>query len=277
VVIALCAFALAGAGLDRFTLDIGEAAFARTALAGIDDPELTQALAGKDAGAVADRVRALDLAPARARLVEALPSLYGGREVIARARRLVAGSGEARAALARLAALVAKLEARGLGDHLTLDLGEVGGFDYYTGARFHGFAPGAGGALASGGRYDHLIERYGAAAPAAGFAVDVDQVARALAARGPRPAPAPSGILIGGAADTVAKLADALRRRGKVVVEAQGAARSLRAEMARGGYARAIWIEGRGGTFWDAAGATGAISEREIASAIRGKTGRIGG
>ena len=63
---------------------------------------------------------------------------------------------------------------------LHVDLGEVRGFDYYTGVRFQAFVPGAPDAVLGGGRYDDLLGRYGRPSPAVGFAVDVDAVVGAL-------------------------------------------------------------------------------------------------
>ena len=63
----------------------------------------------------------------------------------------------------------------GLGDvkeRCLLDLGETQRFDYYTGVVFHAYIPGAGQAVATGGRYDQLLARYGRDLPAAGFAID---------------------------------------------------------------------------------------------------------
>ena len=45
-------------------------------------------------------------------------------------------------------------------------------------------AKGPGEPLGVGGRYDHLLERFGAAAPATGFAFDVDNVMWALTTAG---------------------------------------------------------------------------------------------
>ena len=42
-----------------------------------------------------------------------------------------------------------------------LDLGEFRGFEYYDGIVFDVFAPGIGAELGGGGRYDHLMGRFG--------------------------------------------------------------------------------------------------------------------
>jgi ATP phosphoribosyltransferase regulatory subunit len=67
---------------------------------------------------------------------------------------------------------------------VTVDLGDARGFEYYTGIRFAAYVPGCSDAAARGGRYDQLIARYGRAARATGFAVDVEAVAVAEDARG---------------------------------------------------------------------------------------------
>jgi len=85
-----------------------------------------------------------------------------------------------RRALAELAAIVAAITARKVDARLHVDLGEVRGFDYYTGVRFQAFVEGAPDAVLRGGRYDDLLARYGRPSPAVGFAVDVEGVTGAI-------------------------------------------------------------------------------------------------
>ncbi|MGA7119722.1 MAG: ATP phosphoribosyltransferase regulatory subunit, partial [Polyangiaceae bacterium] len=94
------------------------------------------------------------------------------------ARRLAATP--AAVAAARLLALFDAAVARGLGPHLVGDLGEVRGFEYYTGTIFHAYAAGTGGSVGSGGRYDELLARFDWPMPAAGFALDLDRITEAL-------------------------------------------------------------------------------------------------
>jgi ATP phosphoribosyltransferase regulatory subunit len=171
-------------------------------------------LARKDGATVAKLAQATSLSDSRKRLLAALPSLYGGLEVLDRARALVGDDGDAQAALDELGGLCRRLGELGPSERLAIDLGEVRGFDYYTGTRFAIFADGIGDALVSGGRYDRLIERYGRPARAVGFALDVDLVADLLKARGV-PAPRQSGgVLVAGDAVAAAKLSATLRARG---------------------------------------------------------------
>ena len=121
-----------------------------------------------------------------------LPELSGGTGVLDAARAQSPNGGIKRA-LAELAAIVAAIEGRKLAARLHVDLGEVRGFDYYTGVRFQAFVPGASDAVLRGGRYDGLLARYGRPSPAVGFAVDVDAVAGALESIAGAPPPRANG------------------------------------------------------------------------------------
>jgi ATP phosphoribosyltransferase regulatory subunit len=260
-VIALAASALAASGIADFTLDLGEAQVARAALDGIADLPLRQAIARKDAEAVARIARELELPAPRQKLLAALPTLYGGPEVIDRALALVP-KGEARTGLQQLATVVEQLGELHLAGHLSVDLGEVRGFDYYTGIRFQGLAPGAGEALLSGGRYDRLIERYGRAARAAGFAVDVERIALSLRALDVVAPPNGKGVYLAGELRLRHPLAKALRRAGVRVAEEVGEpfppTAKLAARLSAAGLDVAIvlsgarepakWIDGNGGS-----------------------------
>ena len=71
----------------------------------------------------------------------------------------------------------------GLADSVILDLGEVRGFDYYSGVNFEGYVTGLGAEVCGGGRYDHLLGRFGASLPATGFAFDVGRLLLAMEAQ----------------------------------------------------------------------------------------------
>jgi ATP phosphoribosyltransferase regulatory subunit len=234
--VSLAERALAAAGVTNTRLDLGHADVARAALAGLDLDEereavLHAALLRKDAGAVETLAAALAAPPQQRKLLAALPTLYGGPEVLSRARKLLGPAGRSargsrattRAANAATAAARAidelerlhdQLSSLGIAGRVSFDLGEVRGFDYYTGTRFALYADGVGGALVSGGRYDGLCARYGRAARATGFAVDVDSVSELLKSRGV-PAPEPKGgLYVAGEPRLAASLAARLRDAG---------------------------------------------------------------
>jgi len=87
---------------------------------------------------------------------------------------------KALARLAEVVSLVGELDDEAAAA-LALDLGEVRGFDYYTGVRLRVWAPGVAEPLVRGGRYDEMTRRYGLDLPATGFAIDLDALERALA------------------------------------------------------------------------------------------------
>jgi len=64
----------------------------------------------------------------------------------------------------------------GLARHLTIDLGEVRGFDYYTGILFRAYIPQLGFEVASGGRYDGLSATFGESLTAVGFSFSLDRL-----------------------------------------------------------------------------------------------------
>jgi len=203
--LALAADALRAMGLERFTIDVGDAGVVRALLARRPPEEqarLSEALARKDEAEVDDAT------------LRALLGLHGGRDALVEGTRLLAGTAASGAA-ARLLALFDAAAARGLEGHLAVDLGEVRGFAYYTGSIFHAYAAGTGDAIASGGRYDELLARFGFEAPAAGFAVDLDRASEALRAAAVQ-REAPMRVVVVGAPDD-ARVAE-LHARGVAAV-----------------------------------------------------------
>jgi ATP phosphoribosyltransferase regulatory subunit len=109
----------------------------------------------------------------------ALPKLYGGREILDRARQAISNPASQRA-LTNLEKVLEVLTVYGVEEHVTLDLGEMRGFDYHSGLIFQGFLSGFGRAVCSGGRYDGLTARYGFPAAATGFAFNLYNLLFAL-------------------------------------------------------------------------------------------------
>ncbi len=103
----------------------------------------------------------------------ALPSLYGdGHEsVIARARKILPAGGRITRALDELERIARHFAAQGI--VVSVDLSELGGFDYESGIAFAAYAEGAADAVARGGRYDDVGRVFGRARPATGFSMDL--------------------------------------------------------------------------------------------------------
>jgi ATP phosphoribosyltransferase regulatory subunit len=221
-VLAVAAAALAASQLPDTRLDVGHVAPARYVLGAAPGPDarlrLAAALARKDRAAVRVAARAWprEIAP----LAEALAGLWGPADAtLARAAEL-AWPAEVRAALARVRGVLAAVAE--LCDPpapaMTIDLGDLRGFDYYTGMRFAGYAGGAPDAVLLGGRYDELIGRYGRAARATGFAIDLEAVAEAQRTTGMAPPRGALGVAVFGLG--AAAIARRLRSRGLRAVTA---------------------------------------------------------
>src|SRR5207249_397185 len=134
-------------------------------------------------------------------LLLALPVLYGRADVLDRAERLVKNP-RSEAALKNLSEVYRLLTLYGLADSVLLDLGEVSGFDYYSGVHFEAYVSGLGAPLAGGGRYDHMLARFGYDCPSTGFAFEVGRVLLAIESQGAAaPQPGPDFFIIDFTAD----------------------------------------------------------------------------
>lgn len=109
-----------------------------------------------------------------------LVTLAGKREILDEAGALVSNA-KSRAAIDDIARVYRIAEEIGTASRIDIDLGDVGGLDYYTGLTFKIYAPGLGTALGRGGRYDQLLSKFGSAEPAVGFSLCLDWLAQLLA------------------------------------------------------------------------------------------------
>jgi len=160
------------------------------------------ALAQKDADRVGELLDRAGVEGREARALRELPRLHGDGEVLVEAEGLLGETGAA-PALSYLRELWDRATAMGLGPSLRVDLGEARGLAYYTGMVVHVFADGPGEALGSGGRYDELLSRFGAPMPAAGFALDLDDLAWALHVAGKGERLPPKVLVVGDEAATL--------------------------------------------------------------------------
>jgi len=115
--------------------------------------------------------------PLAVELAAQLPRLCGGIEVLKKARALAADNRRAAEILDYLENVYNTFREAGLGSSLIFDLGMVQSIDYYTGLVFRGYIGGVGNAVLSGGRYDALLQSFGAALPACGFALNLSAIA----------------------------------------------------------------------------------------------------
>ncbi|MGB0909020.1 MAG: ATP phosphoribosyltransferase regulatory subunit [Nitrospirales bacterium] len=108
----------------------------------------------------------------------------GQDDVLEWGRSVAGKDATLRGPLHRLATVYKLLDSSGLQDHLLVDLGEFRGFDYYDGVVFDVFTSSLGYELGGGGRYNHLLGRFGRDLPSTGFALDMDRVFASLESAG---------------------------------------------------------------------------------------------
>jgi ATP phosphoribosyltransferase regulatory subunit len=204
-------------GLADFVIDLGDAGIVRSLLAGVA-PEpaaaIADAIGRKDELEIGDRMREAGADPSLVLELLRAPSIETGAA-------LLAGTPAAPAA-ERLRALHAEAVSRGLGEHVTADLGEIRSAAYYTGMLFRAYSRGSADAIGSGGRYDDLLARFGAPMPAVGFGIDLDALAVAVRAASKSPPRKRRVLVVGDEAE-----ARRLRERGVAAAfrrEREGAA-----------------------------------------------------
>ncbi len=193
-IVALAAEVLTGLKLSQFRIAIGHVGFFKGPLQELGVPArehaaIQEAVAGRDAVRLAQRLKSLALGMAEVRAVTGILELFGQDEVFARARRMVSAvssrwrgraANSSLAALERLEAIYRLLGQYGYGGKILVDLSEVRGFDCDLEAVLYVFAEGVGYELGGGGRYDHLIGQFGLDLPSTGFALHMDRLLRAL-------------------------------------------------------------------------------------------------
>lgn len=185
--IELAASSLLAAGLETFSIELSVVSLARAALAEVPDRArvgVEEALIQKDGAELDRRLARAGVPKAVSRRLRGVAELYGDVSVVLRRAKPLFERPEEKAGLTRLGKIVRRLEKRGLGERLSIDLGEVRGASYYTGVSFRLLAPGPGEPVGAGGRYDGLLGRFGMPAPATGFGIDLGHLEWALSAAG---------------------------------------------------------------------------------------------
>ena len=211
--LALGSLALAGftdVRLDLCHVGILRALLAADPAAQRDEAQLTCLLRAKDAPGLDEFTH--NYLPETRKALLALTQLYGDVEVLGRAKEELPALPGITRALAELAALAAGAIGRA---EVAIDLADLRGYQYESGAMFALYVPGLPNAVARGGRYDHVGEAFGRARPATGFSLDLRELARLLpTAERKHSIRAPWG----NAPELRDKIAD-LRKAGEVVIQ----------------------------------------------------------
>lgn len=182
--IAMLADGLKAVGLTDFQINIGHVDFIRTLLdtSGLNEESKAEVytLIGNrnyfGVGEVLDREQVSDSVK---NVFSMLPELVGGVEVLKKAA-LIAPQKKTQEAIIRLLKIYTLLQLYGAEEYVTFDLSMCGSYDYYSGIIFRAYTYGTGDAIVRGGRYDHLLEKFGKRTASIGFAIIVDELMSAL-------------------------------------------------------------------------------------------------
>ena len=174
--IALAIHMLLAAGLKEFQIDIGHVGFFKGLIkeTGMDEEtagELRELVENKNFFAV-------EALTDNSALIQ-LPRLFGSKEILEEAKALTSNE-ESLNAILCLERLYAIIEGYGLEKYVTFDLGMLSQYEYYTGVIFRGYTYGTGDAVVKGGRYDHLLQKFGKEAASVGLVVVVDELLLAM-------------------------------------------------------------------------------------------------
>jgi len=214
-VIRLLARTLQLAALPPSRIDLGHAGIFRALVAGqgltpAAEQDLFEALQGKDMPTLRELTAPLPNLIRTGLL--ALPTLYGGVEVVRGAAACLPMLPEITRALGdlqRLAGEMADLP-------LSFDLADLRSYHYHNGVVFAAYCADSPTALALGGRYDGIGARFGRARPATGFSLDLRPLARLA-----KPQNTPGAILAPWPEDTVLHAEiERLRAQGEIVIAA---------------------------------------------------------
>lgn len=183
-VISMAIEMLLDAGIKEFQISIGQVDFFKALIeeAQMNDEtveELRSLITNKNIFGVEDLLDNLSLREGLKNAFLQLPQLFGGIDVLERARAL-ANNGKSRDSIRRLSQIYDLLQKKGYEKYVSFDFGMLSKYQYYTGIIFQAYTYGTGEPIAKGGRYDNLMAHFGKPEPAVGFCITMDQLMIAL-------------------------------------------------------------------------------------------------
>ncbi len=224
-IISLVIKSLLHAGLKRFQVTIGEVEYFKGLCgeAGLDEEtelDLRACISGKNYFAAQELLQERAVAePYHSRLLK-VADMFGDMCSLQEAGAMVKNP-RSLGAIKRLEKLYQVLQAYGVSEYISFDLGMLSKYKYYTGVIFKAYTYGVGDAVVKGGRYDGLLRQFGKEAPAVGFCMVIDSILEALFRQKVKlPLPEPVQIVSYSPDNFSEKLAEAqqLRAEGKATV-----------------------------------------------------------
>ena len=182
--LALLIESLLGTGLTQFQITVGNVEYFKGICdaAGLDEEteaQLRDYISGKNYYAAESLLIDTGVEKEYQEQFLKITDFFDGAEEL-REVLSTAPNERSREAVQRLIDLMEVLRCHGLEKYVSCDLSLLSKYRYYTGIIFKGYTYGVGEAIATGGRYDALLEHFGKKAPAIGFMIGLDTLIEAL-------------------------------------------------------------------------------------------------
>lgn len=176
---------LKAAGLCEFQIGVGHSGYFQGLLEAGNISEddanaLKTLILNKNFFGVEEYVETLGLSENLKTLFSLLGSLDTSPKELEATKELAANYPSVADALENLIALNNLLSLYDIQKYVSIELGIISTYQYYTGIIFAGYTFGSGEAIVKGGRYDKLLTYFGKEAPSIGFSIVVDQLLAAL-------------------------------------------------------------------------------------------------
>ena len=170
-------------GLKEFQLSVGHLGFFQSLIedAALDEEareRVVELINNRNYFGVEEYLDSIMVKRSSKEAFAALGNLVGGVEVLAKAKNIAPNSSGIMA-VKRLEKIYDILALYGVEKFVTFDLSMTGNYGYYTGIIFRGYTFGTGDAVVKGGRYDHLLEKFGKTSASIGFAIVLYDESRA--------------------------------------------------------------------------------------------------
>lgn len=225
-VIALTINALLASGLKDFQIELAHSDFITGIIADCnlseeDSDTLRSLLDKKFAIGVEEFCDAHSIDGINREILTSLSLFFGDGEKILEKYKSSQLNSVSLNALLNLEKICSVLQSYGLDKYITVDLGQIRSFKYYTGVIFRGLTNTSAFPICGGGRYNTLGRRFNLDLPATGVAIWVDRLADAIMrSNSPQLSTEPDAIIFTSGENRAAaySLAASLRSEGKRVI-----------------------------------------------------------
>ena len=171
-------------GLKEFQLSVGNVDFFQSLIedACLDEEaelRVRELINNRNYFGVEEFLNSIQVKRSSKEAFSALNELVGGIDILAQAKNIAPNS-KGVMAVKRLEKIYDTLKLYGVEKFVTFDLSMSGTYGYYTGIIFRGYTFGTGDTIVKGGRYDHLLEKFGKEFASIGFVIVIDELMNAL-------------------------------------------------------------------------------------------------